>query len=111
MNDLVLLKNDVAVCDSLEVAEKFNKNHNHVMRNIDNLIDQNWIVKNMFYVSRYIADNGQEYRRYYMNRDGFSLLVMGFTGKKALEWKLKYIEAFNQMEKIIKKKVQRKAFR
>lgn len=38
---------------------------------------------------------------YYMNRDGFSLLVMGFTGKKALEWKLKYIEAFNQMESYI----------
>ena len=37
-----------------------------------------------------------------MNRDGFSLLVMGFTGKKALEWKLKYIKAFNQMEEQIK---------
>ena len=40
-----------------------------------------------------------------MNRDGFSLLVMGFTGKKALQWKLKYIEAFNAMEKIITEKV------
>jgi phage regulator Rha-like protein len=39
-----------------------------------------------------------------MNRDGFSLLVMGFTGKKALEWKLKYIQAFNQMEKLLTEK-------
>ena len=37
-----------------------------------------------------------------MNRDGFSLLVMGFTGKEAIEWKLKYIEAFNEMEKKLK---------
>lgn len=35
---------------------------------------------------------------YLMTRDGFSLLVMGFTGQKALEWKLRYIEAFNEME-------------
>lgn len=34
-----------------------------------------------------------------MNRDGFSLLAMGFNGKEALSWKLKYIEAFNKMEK------------
>ncbi len=40
---------------------------------------------------------------YLMNRDGFSLLVMGFTGAKALEWKLKYIEAFNAMERAIEK--------
>ena len=37
-----------------------------------------------------------------MNRDGFSLLAMGFTGKKALQWKLKYIEAFNEMEETLK---------
>ena len=41
---------------------------------------------------------------YLMNRDGFSLLVMGFTGKKALDWKLKYINAFNQMENYIREK-------
>ncbi len=41
---------------------------------------------------------------YLMNRDGFSLLVMGFTGKNALEWKLQYIKAFNQMESFIREK-------
>lgn len=41
---------------------------------------------------------------YIMNRDGFSLLAMGFTGKKALEWKLKYINAFNEMERQLRER-------
>ena len=41
---------------------------------------------------------------YYMDRDGFTLLVMGFTGKEALNWKVKYIQAFNQMEEQLKAK-------
>ena len=45
---------------------------------------------------------GRMQKAYYMNRDGFSLLVMGFTGAEAIEWKLKYIEAFNAMEKKLK---------
>lgn len=45
---------------------------------------------------------GQQFPFYLMNRDGFSLLAMGFTGKKALQWKLKYIEAFNEMEETLK---------
>ena len=48
--------------------------------------------------------NGERYIKYLMNRDGFSLLVMGFTGKKAMDWKLKYIEAFNKMETVIRQK-------
>lgn len=58
----------------------------------------------MFHTGTYKADNGHTYRKVYMNRDGFSLLVMGFTGKKALEWKLQYIKAFNKMESIIREK-------
>lgn len=46
-----------------------------------------------------LENRGKQYPMYLMNRDGFSLLVMGFTGKAALEWKLKYIAAFNAMEK------------
>ena len=45
--------------------------------------------------------NHQEYKMYYMNKDGFTLLAMGFTGKKAMQFKLDYIQAFNQMEKVI----------
>ena len=49
-------------------------------------------------------DNNKNYPMYFMNRDGFSLLVMGFTGKKAFEWKVEYIKAFNKMESIIREK-------
>lgn len=54
----------------------------------------------MFFKTEYThPQNHQKYTMYLMNRDGFSLLAMGFTGKEAVQWKLKYIEAFNQMEK------------
>lgn len=104
MNELVYLKNDEAVCDSLQVAEKFKKEHRNVLQSVDSLIAENSAVKAMFKTAHYRAENGQTYRKFYMNRDGFSLLAMGFTGKKALEWKLQYISAFNQMENLIKEK-------
>lgn len=106
MKELVYLKSDEAVCDSLQIAEHFGKRHDRVLRAIDNLIDslpKNG-ERNMFRLGSRIANDGQNHRMYYMNRDGFSLLVMGFTGKKALEWKLQYINAFNQMENFIKEK-------
>ncbi len=60
-------------------------------------------VENFFIESKYKDSKGEWRKCYLMTRDGFSLLVMGFTGQKALEWKLKYIEAFNYMEESIKK--------
>lgn len=107
MNELVYLKNDEAVCDSLQVAEKFGKEHKNVLQSIDNLIAENSAVKIMFKISSYKSGNGQSYRKFYMNRDGFSLLAMGFTGREALEWKLQYIRAFNQMENFIVKNLLR----
>ena len=107
MNEIVYMKNDEAVCDSLQVAEKFEKRHDRVLRAIDNLLGtlpKNGETSKMFILSKRKADDGQFHRMYLMNRDGFSLLVMGFTGKKALEWKLQYIKAFNQMENFIKEK-------
>lgn len=107
MNELVYLKNDEAVCDSLQVAEKFGKRHDNVLSAIDNLLESLLNFKEpekMFIVSKRKADDGQYHRMYLMNRDGFSLLVMGFTGKEALEWKLQYIRAFNQMENFIREK-------
>ena len=78
--------------------------HDNVLRAIDNLLDSLLNFEessNMFIVSKRKADNGKYHRMYLMNRDGFSLLVMGFTGKNALEWKLQYIKAFNRMERLI----------
>ncbi|MCT3603199.1 phage regulatory protein [Lactobacillus acidophilus] len=102
MNELVIMHDQQAVTTSLKVAESFSKNHADVMRSIRNLTQQNCRVKNMFAESTYVNRRGQEQPMYYMNRDGFSLLVMGFTGGVALQFKLKYIEAFNKMDEMIK---------
>lgn len=100
---LVKVENNQIVTDSRSVAEHFGKEHKHVLEAIDNLVAQNSATKNMF-LGQTREYRGRDFRYYLMNRDGFSLLVMGFTGKAALEWKLKYIEAFNMMEKEITNK-------
>lgn len=101
--NLVQVNNDnQVVVSSRDIAEHFEKEHGKVLRSIDSLVSQNRLTKKMFFeASR--EYRGQVFRYYFMNRDGFSLLVMGFTGSKALEWKLKYIEAFNAMEAELKK--------
>jgi hypothetical protein len=53
----------------------------------------------MFFETTYQAGTGKNYKEYIMNRDGFTLLAMGFTGADAMQWKIKYIQAFNSMEK------------
>ena len=57
----------------------------------------------LFMEGKYVASNGKKNKEYLMTRDGFSLLVMGFTGEKVLRWKLDYIKAFNEMEKELKR--------
>ena len=104
MENLVYVKKNTVVCDSLQVAERFGKNHQHILEAIDKLTVENSTVVEMFHKGTYKADNGHIYRKYLMNRDGFSLLVMGFTGKQAIEWKLQYIEAFNRMEALLLQK-------
>ena len=91
------------VTTSLKVAETFEKNHQHILETIDKLTVENSTVKRLFQEAAYTAGNGHRYRMFVMDRDGFSLLAMGFTGEKALQWKLKYIEAFNTMEAELKR--------
>lgn len=105
MKELVFQgQNSQALTNSLLVAEKFGKEHRNVMQSISNLISsaENSVVLNMFVETSYIASNGKENPMYVMNRDGFTLLAMGFTGSKALQFKIDYIAAFNAMEKQIK---------
>ena len=90
------------VVTSRQVAEDFGKQHQHVTQAIENLISENSLLKSMMMESEYTTERGRKYKEYLLTRDGFSLLVMGFTGSRALEWKLKYIEAFNKMEQAIK---------
>lgn len=95
-------KEEMLVTSSRQIAEHFEKQHKDVMEKIRDLAAENSATKNMFYETTY-ENRGKQYPEYLMNRDGFSLLAMGFTGKRALEWKLKYIQAFNEMEKELKR--------
>lgn len=106
-------ENNQAVTTSLMVAEVFEKNHDNVLKVIRKIL-QEGIVKNdetpMFEETTYVNEqNKQSYPMFFMNRDGFTLLAMGFTGKKAMEFKLEYIKAFNKMEAIIKEQTKPKS--
>jgi Rha family phage regulatory protein len=103
MENLVKIENNEVVVSSRQIADNFGKEHKNVLRNIDELVTaQNCALTPMFHETTYTAGTGREYKEYLMTRDGFSLLVMGFTGKAALEWKIKYIQAFNEMEAQLK---------
>ncbi len=102
MNDLVIMKDQQAVTSSLQVAETFNKNHRDILRAIDDLEKDVRNFAQMFSITDLPDTYGRKRRAFYMNRDGFTLLAMGFTGKKALKFKMQYIEAFNNMENELK---------
>ena len=100
MSDIVLsMQSGEPVASSRQIADNFEKRHDHVMRDIDAIKKDVPNFGEMFFETTALYSYGREQRAYLMNRDGFTLLAMGFTGKAALEWKLKYIAAFNEMEK------------
>ena len=100
--ELVIMRDRQAVTTSLQVAKVFNKKHKHVIEAINNKIqsaENSADYQKMFVVGTYKDSQGRTYPMYYMNRDGFTFIAFGFTGAKADQFKLKYIDAFNQMEK------------
>lgn len=111
MNELVFVQNEAALTNSLLVAEKFGKRHDNVLRDIRNLMEglpkseETPLFEELSYTD---SQNGQKYPMYVMNRDGFTLLAMGFNGKKAMKFKLDYIAAFNAMEKALKEQAKPK---
>lgn len=100
-NELVIMHDQQAVTTSLKVAEVFEKRHDHILRDISNLRKDVPNFGEMFLEGTEPDSYGRNRRIYYMNRDGFTLLAMGFNGAKAMQFKLKYIEAFNAMEAAI----------
>ena len=102
MNDLVKIEAGRVVADSRDIASMFGKRHDHVLRSIDDLVTTAPELLPNFGEQLFSASAGngavRSYRRFDIDRDGFSLLAMGFTGAKALRWKIAYIEAFNAME-------------
>lgn len=104
MNELINIQNKDGqlTVSSREVASNFEKQNKHVMEAIRELETSVEKSTHLFIPSTYKDSYGRDQNEYQLTRDGFSLLVMGFTGTKALEWKLKYIEAFNKMENEIR---------
>jgi len=100
-NPVVFMKDGEVFANSRDVAMFFDKAHRHVLDAVDALIRQEPKLGGAeFSAGVYtLSQTGeQQHRCFDMTRDGFTLLAMGFTGSKALKWKLRYIEAFNAME-------------
>jgi len=106
--DIVFVENGKALTNSLLVAQKFEKKHSHVLDAIRKILTttENSGVLEMFAESQYVNEQNKEQPMYIMNRDGFTLLAMGFTGKQAMQFKIDYIGEFNKMEKKIKEGIQ-----
>ena len=103
MKELVFKgESNQVLTNSLLVAEKFGKEHNKVIRDIQNLSCSDEFRAANFGVSSYISLQNKELPMYVMTKDGFSFLVMGYTGVKAGMFKEEYIKAFNKMEETIK---------
>jgi len=87
--------------DSLIVAEKFGKRHDNVIQKIEKLVKNDSISFLNFKATYYKDNRGNDQKKYEMDRDSFAILIMGFTGKRAYEWKASFLKAFNSMEKIL----------
>lgn len=97
---------------SLMVAQYFGKRHKHILRDIERLrgtIPDPGFSWTNFGPIPYLDSVGRVQLMYRLTKDGFYMLTMGFTGKKALEWKVKFINAFNQMETQLNEQLQREA--
>ena len=99
-------KQEVTVVSSLDVAETFEKRHADVLRDIENLGCSTEFRERNFAFSEYkVEGNNKKYHMYYITRDGFTLLAMGYTGEKAMKFKEAYIKQFNVMEKTLQGKL------
>lgn len=93
--------NGQAVTSSLAIADYFTKRHERVLDKIRNLECSPAFAEHNFVLSEYIDATGRKLPCYQITRDGFAFLAMGFTGKRAAQFKESYITAFNQMEKAL----------
>lgn len=103
--NLVEINNNSIITSSITVAEHFEKAHKDVLDSIRQILAAENSATRFFNETTF-ENRGKKYPMYLMNRDGFSLLAMGFTGAKALEWKIKYIEAFSTMEQALTKQLE-----
>lgn len=100
MSELVFKENNQILTTSRNVARDFEKEHRNITRGIESLLKNEHTPEDCFIESTYIHPvNRQRYKEYLINKDGFTLLVMGFTGNEAMKFKVNYMNAFNEMEK------------
>lgn len=110
MNDIQLFRQLIAVNDgnpvttSRKIAEVFNKRHSDVLRKIESIDCYGDFSQRNFASAEYIDEQGKPRKQYYLTKDGMALLVMGFSGRKATEWKINYINAFNWMANNIRQR-------
>lgn len=91
------------ITTSLKIAEKFGKEHAHVLRDIRDMECSDTFRESNFGLSSYKSSQGKTLPMYEVTRDGFTLLAMGYTGKEAMKFKEDYINAFNAMENELKR--------
>ena len=104
--DLVEIENGQPVTTSLKIAELFGKNHKEVLRDIRDRISPNVsndFTQRNFAPSSYADSTGRNLPMYYLTRDGFTMVAMGYTGPKAMQFKEAYINEFNKMEAMLQK--------
>ncbi len=103
---LVVISNDQPTTTSLKIAEYFGKLHKNVLQKIETLESSQEFNELNFKLVSYKDEKGEMRPMYQITKDGFTLLTMGFTGAKALKFKVDYINAFNKMEQILKNQIQ-----
>ena len=94
-------KEEVTVVTSIDVSETFGKRHDHVLRDVEKLKKDIPNFGEMFFETTMPDSYGRSQKAFLMNRDGFTLLVMGYTGEKAMKFKIAYIKQFNAMEQAL----------
>ena len=103
--DLVVINGKgVPTTTSLKVAEVFGKQHKDLLKKLQALECSGDFTERNFALSEYTDPTGRKLPMYEMTRDGWTFLVMGFTGKKAAQFKERFIAAFNAMEAALKER-------
>lgn len=108
LRQLVVARKSGVFASSRDVAKRFGKQHKHVLRDIDRLMTEAPECRSKFGLASAavkMPNGGTRKERYFnMTQDGFSLLVMGFSGETATQWKLLYIQAFNLMRRLLQER-------
>lgn len=112
MNQLVFIENNKVVTDSLTIAEVFNKNHNHVLRDIESQLEklneageEEWGLSNFGLTQYQHPQNKQHYPKYNLSEDAFTIIAMSYTTPEAMKMKIRFIQEFKKMREYIQNKV------